>query len=109
MADQLGRSFDAAPVPDAGRSRGFEGVRDCETKYCCTGSLRFGEWAGLRSEGAIVLDSNKPAIPRRDGRVAEGARLESVYPARYPGFESLSLRHTLLSLPLQLLPDHKFF
>src|ERR1700685_4077964 len=32
---------------------------------------------------------------RRDGRVAEGARLESVYTARYPGFESLSLRqHT---------------
>ena len=30
---------------------------------------------------------------RRDGRVAEGARLESVYTARYPGFESLSLRH----------------
>jgi hypothetical protein len=29
---------------------------------------------------------------RRDGRVAEGARLESVYTARYPGFESLSLR-----------------
>jgi hypothetical protein len=28
----------------------------------------------------------------RDGRVAEGARLESVYTARYPGFESLSLR-----------------
>jgi hypothetical protein len=26
--------------------------------------------------------------------VAEGARLESVYTARYPGFESLSLRHT---------------
>ena len=30
----------------------------------------------------------------RDGRVAEGARLESVYTARYPGFESLSLRHS---------------
>jgi hypothetical protein len=28
--------------------------------------------------------------------VAEGARLESVYTARYPGFESLSLRHTLV-------------
>ncbi len=26
--------------------------------------------------------------------MAEGARLESVYTARYPGFESLSLRHT---------------
>ncbi len=25
--------------------------------------------------------------------MAEGARLESVYTARYPGFESLSLRH----------------
>ena len=40
-----------------------------------------------------MLDSKRPAIPRRDGRVAEGARLESVYTARYPGFESLSLRH----------------
>ena len=39
-------------------------------------------------------DSLKRA--RRDGRVAEGARLESVYTARYPGFESLSLRHTFL-------------
>jgi hypothetical protein len=27
--------------------------------------------------------------------VAEGARLESVYTARYPGFESLSLRHQI--------------
>lgn len=34
--------------------------------------------------------------------MAEGARLESVYTARYPGFESLSLRHKpnqQLSLP----------
>ena len=31
---------------------------------------------------------------RRDGRVAEGARLESVYTATYRGFESLSLRHS---------------
>ena len=30
---------------------------------------------------------------RRDGRVVEGARLESVCTARYRGFESLSLRH----------------
>ena len=29
----------------------------------------------------------------RGVRVAEGARLESVYTARYRGFESLSLRH----------------
>ncbi len=29
---------------------------------------------------------------RRDGRAAEGARLESVYTATYRGFESLSLR-----------------
>ena len=32
-------------------------------------------------------------LQRRDGRVAEGARLESVYTATYRGFESLSLRH----------------
>ena len=30
--------------------------------------------------------------------MAEGARLESVYTARYPGFESLSLRHPFLSI-----------
>ena len=30
---------------------------------------------------------------RRDGRVVEGARLESVYTERYRGFEPLSLRH----------------
>ncbi len=30
---------------------------------------------------------------RRDGRVVEGARLESVYTATYRGFEPLSLRH----------------
>jgi hypothetical protein len=34
---------------------------------------------------------------RRDGRVVEGARLESVYtPKAYRGFESLSLRHLFL-------------
>jgi hypothetical protein len=38
------------------------------------------------------------ATERRDGRVAEGARLESVYTARYPGFESLSLRHNFCIL-----------
>ena len=37
-----------------------------------------------------------PAFERTDGRVAEGARLESVYTARYPGFESLSVRHNPL-------------
>ena len=36
--------------------------------------------------------------------MAEGARLESVYTARYPGFESLSLRHTPSSLTTVLLP-----
>ena len=49
--------------------------------------------AELRNKPSTVLDSKRSAIPRRDGRVAEGARLESVYTARYPGFESLSLRH----------------
>jgi hypothetical protein len=38
------------------------------------------------SRGSWVKDS------RRDGRVVEGARLESVYTATYQGFESLSLR-----------------
>jgi hypothetical protein len=37
------------------------------------------------SRGSWVKDS------RRDGRVVEGARLESVYTATYQGFESLSL------------------
>ena len=36
--------------------------------------------------------------------MAEGARLESVYTARYPGFESLSLRHTSLQQFTQLAP-----
>src|SRR5882757_6243565 len=40
---------------------------------------------------------NKAHPSRRDGRVAEGARLESVYTARYPGFESLSLRHNRIN------------
>src|SRR5271155_3301398 len=43
----------------------------------------------------------KAAKLRRDGRVAEGARLESVYTARYPGFESLSLRHLFLYTPAE--------
>ncbi len=30
--------------------------------------------------------------------MAEGARLESVYTARYPGFESLSLRHSVCQM-----------
>ncbi len=33
-----------------------------------------------------------PFVDWRGGRVAEGARLESVYTATYRGFESLSLR-----------------
>ena len=35
---------------------------------------------------------------RRIGRVVEGARLESVYTARYRGFESHVLRH-LIQIP----------
>ena len=37
--------------------------------------------------------------------MAEGARLESVYTARYPGFESLSLRHILRQI---LLESYKY-
>ena len=40
-------------------------------------------------------------IRRRDARVAEEARLESVYTSKaYPGFESPSLRTILFSLPV---------
>ncbi len=46
-----------------------------------------------------MIDSESRLAPRRDGRVAEGARLESVYTARYPGFESLSLRQFRNRLP----------
>ena len=38
-----------------------------------------------------MTPGSKPKT-RRDGRVVEGARLESVYTATYRGFESLSLR-----------------
>ena len=42
---------------------------------------------------------------RRDGRVAEGARLESVYRLiPYRGFESPSLRHFFSLVPLAFLP-----
>ena len=58
--------------------------------------------AALRGKCLNVLDSKESAIPRRDGRVAEGARLESVYTARYPGFESLSLRQP----PSENIEDH---
>ena len=44
----------------------------------------------------VVKLEDCPAFERTDGRVAEGARLESVYTARYPGFESLPVRHNLL-------------
>ena len=47
------------------------------------------------SARAPMVKSGLATRARRDGRVAEGARLESVYTARYPGFESLSLRHIL--------------
>ena len=44
-----------------------------------------------------------PRRVRRGVRVAEGARLESVYRATYRGFESLSLRHfmAVLAVPPQ--------
>ena len=51
-----------------------------------------------------MVDSISQVRLRRDGRVAEGARLESVYTARYPGFESLSLRHKLSALPAFINP-----
>jgi hypothetical protein len=40
----------------------------------------------------LVLMRCVGRISRRDGRVVEGARLESVYTATYRGFEPLSLR-----------------
>ena len=39
----------------------------------------------------FFLCSLQPEIKQRGGRVAEGARLESVYMATYRGFESLPL------------------
>ena len=44
----------------------------------------------------------------RGGRVVEGARLERVYRATYPGFESLPLRHyfsNLIDTVLSLTPN----
>ena len=41
-----------------------------------------------------------PFFAWRGGRVAEGARLESVYTATYRGFESLSLRQLTLNFSL---------
>jgi hypothetical protein len=40
--------------------------------------------------------------------VAEGARLESVYTARYPGFESLSLRHSCIAGIVFAMPQGTF-
>ena len=40
----------------------------------------------------LVLMRGVGGKSRRDGRVVEGARLESVYTATYRGFEPLSLR-----------------
>jgi hypothetical protein len=40
--------------------------------------------------------------------VAEGARLESVYTARYPGFESLSLRHSPVGIAPSLAGELQF-
>src|SRR6201996_3136315 len=55
-------------------------------------SMRATQKAGVETRGHCGR-FRKTVTDRRDGRVAEGARLESVYTARYPGFESLSLRH----------------
>ncbi len=49
----------------------------------------------------VVFGCSRPCL-RRDGRVAEGARLESVYRLiPYRGFESPSLRHFLFELGLR--------
>src|ERR1700692_1452150 len=90
MADQLGRSFHASTLSYAGSSGRSEVVRDCETERHRAGSLSLEAMCRLWAGCSIVLDPKRSAIPRRDGRVAEGARLESVYTARYPGF---SLEH----------------
>ena len=46
-----------------------------------------------RKRGFITPQCHQKEIRRRDARVAEEARLESVYTSKaYPGFESPSLR-----------------
>ena len=57
-------------------------------------------WLEGRTSQCVRLHRVQPV--RRDGRVAEGARLESVYTARYPGFESLSLRHQVSRIFLSI-------
>ena len=62
------------------------------------GWTRSGEadesWRWPRSDPFGMISAAKAqSLNRRDGRVVEGARLESVYTVTYRGFESLSLRH----------------
>jgi hypothetical protein len=65
--------------------------------------LLFALQPSSRNELASFLSQNYCNKPQttlslrsfwRDGRVVEGARLESVYTATYRGFEPLSLRQT---------------
>ena len=51
-------------------------------------------WRWSRSDPfGMIRAAKAQLLNRRDGRVVEGARLESVYTVTYRGFESLSLRH----------------
>ena len=62
----------------------------------------------VMGEPAVVKSKSRAEAlvqTRRDGRVAEGARLESVYTARYPGFESLSLRQSAEAQFVRLVVD----
>ena len=43
------------------------------------------------------IENGQDSVIRRDGRVDEGARLESECAATYRGFESHSFRHTVPS------------
>jgi hypothetical protein len=44
-------------------------------------------------------------VKRRDDRVVEGACLETLYTARYPGLESLPFRHRGITPPIECAPQ----
>ena len=58
--------------------------------------MRLGIFSRLTSRFSIKNGTFASAYARRDARVAEEARLESVYTSKaYPGFESRSLRYLM--------------
>jgi hypothetical protein len=77
-------------------------------EFALTGNKKIPTFGGSFVPGGQMINLEQQSA-RRDGRVVEGARLESVYTSKgYRGFESRSLRQILEKQNLNVTKDSCF-